>query len=72
MHRAKNYKTSIVQFYTAGNGNGKILLDEVDCKGNENRIQYCQHRGWNQNDCAHREDVGVRCYGSESNVKGTY
>ncbi|CAC5422954.1 Neurotrypsin,Scavenger receptor cysteine-rich type 1 protein M130,Deleted in malignant brain tumors 1 protein,Coadhesin,Thrombospondin-1,Mucin-like protein,Hemicentin-1,Thrombospondin-2,Scavenger receptor cysteine-rich domain-containing group B protein,Soluble scavenger receptor cysteine-rich domain-containing protein SSC5D [Mytilus coruscus] len=68
-HRTKNYRTTIVEFYTAGHGNGTIWLDDVNCNGNENRIEYCQHRGWNVQNCGHGEDVGVRCYGSESSVE---
>lgn len=72
MNRTKRYKTTIVQFYTAGNGNGTIWLDDVACNGNENKLENCYHRGWNVHNCGHGEDIGVRCYGNYSSVKGKY
>ncbi|CAC5422953.1 Neurotrypsin,Scavenger receptor cysteine-rich type 1 protein M130,Deleted in malignant brain tumors 1 protein,Thrombospondin-1,Mucin-like protein,Adhesion G protein-coupled receptor B1,Scavenger receptor cysteine-rich type 1 protein M160,Hemicentin-1,Thrombospondin-2 [Mytilus coruscus] len=65
----KKYQTTIVQFYTAGHGNGTIWLDDVACNGNESRLESCHHRGWNVENCGHSEDVGVRCYGNYSSVK---
>ena len=45
-----------------GEGSGPILLDDVDCSGDEPYIWDCNHRGWNDHDCSHSEDVGVDCY----------
>ena len=45
-----------------GQGSGPILLDDVQCTGNESYIWDCVHRGWNVDDCGHYEDVGVECY----------
>ncbi len=44
-------------------GSGRILLDQVSCKGTETRISDCPHRSWGRNSCNHNEDVSVRCVG---------
>lgn len=63
-------RTTAVQFYTAGNGNGTIWLDDVACNGQENRLDYCNHIGWSVHNCGHHEDVGIRCYGGYSFLEG--
>ncbi|CAC5422958.1 Thrombospondin-1,Mucin-like protein,Hemicentin-1,Thrombospondin-2,A disintegrin and metalloproteinase with thrombospondin motifs adt-1 [Mytilus coruscus] len=63
-------RTTDVQFYTAASGNGTIWLDNVACNGQENRLDYCNHRKWNAHDCGHDTDVGVRCYGGYGSVEG--
>ena len=45
-----------------GKGSGAILLDKVQCAGNETYIWECRHNGWNVHTCYHWEDVGVECY----------
>lgn len=42
-------------------GQGLILLDEVQCLGTEASLLACTHSEWRQHDCSHSEDVGVRC-----------
>ncbi|XP_022110413.1 uncharacterized protein LOC110989982 isoform X2 [Acanthaster planci] len=45
-----------------GGGYGlDILLDNVDCTGQEDTIFQCRHRGVGVHDCRHYEDAGVRC-----------
>lgn len=47
-----------------GPGSGTILLDDVNCNGNENKIDECSHAGWGQSNCNHNEDAGVVCQGN--------
>ena len=44
-----------------GEGSGRILLDEVRCKGHESDLLDCDHNGINRHDCGHSEDAGVEC-----------
>ena len=49
-----------------GDGTGPILLDEVQCTGNESSLSQCPHYGIENHDCSHEEDAGVICF----NVSG--
>ena len=50
-----------------GYGNGTILLDDLDCRGNENHLLVCQRDKHNiaEHDCMHSEAAGVKCGGKE-------
>ncbi|XP_025112202.1 deleted in malignant brain tumors 1 protein-like isoform X2 [Pomacea canaliculata] len=50
--------------YGSGSSNMSILLDDVHCTGNETSIFFCAHSAIGDNNCEHREDVGVLCGGS--------
>eukprot|EP00072_Mus_musculus_P037574 XP_006507369.1 PREDICTED: deleted in malignant brain tumors 1 protein isoform X9 [Mus musculus] len=58
-----------------GEGSGNILLGAVHCSGWESYLSSCQHDGWYNHDCGHREDAGVVCsevsYTAEQSTEGT-
>ena len=42
-------------------GTGAILLDKVNCRGNETSLADCEHTEWGHHDCGHHEDVTIVC-----------
>ncbi|XP_025102838.1 deleted in malignant brain tumors 1 protein-like [Pomacea canaliculata] len=42
-------------------GSGSILLDNVDCQGNESRLEQCEHSTYYNTGCQHDNDVGIIC-----------
>ncbi|XP_069609377.1 neurotrypsin-like [Ranitomeya imitator] len=44
-----------------GQGKGPVLLDEVECLGNESSLDFCQKNDWGHHNCDHIEDAGVSC-----------
>ena len=52
-----------------GEGVGPILLDELRCRGDEERLLDCNSNVIGDNDCSHSEDAAVTCIPSS---KGSY
>ena len=48
-----------------GQGSGSILLDDVQCIGNEGSIFSCSHKSIGLHNCGHSEDAGVVCLEGE-------
>ncbi len=44
-----------------GPGTGQILMDNVNCHGNEERMQDCVFLGWGSHTCVHLDDASVTC-----------
>nr|XP_054769564.1 deleted in malignant brain tumors 1 protein-like [Lytechinus pictus] len=52
-----------------GEGTGDIILDNVECTGEEWSIFNCPHNGLGVHNCSHADDAGVRCsLSNEENV----
>jgi len=50
-----------VGYFGAGNKSFPIWMDNVKCRGDEQSVAACRHRGWEEHDCSHAEDAGVVC-----------
>lgn len=46
-----------------GNGSGPIWIENVRCRGNEQYLMHCPHRGHGRSNCGHDQDAGVECTG---------
>ena len=44
-----------------GQGIGPILLDDVNCNGEEQKLFDCVHAGIEVGNCDHSQDAGVVC-----------
>ncbi|XP_055959268.1 scavenger receptor cysteine-rich domain superfamily protein-like [Patella vulgata] len=59
------YRPDEVEIYIRGNSSwldiiGDYWLDDVDCVGNEVRLEFCPHRTWGGHNCLY-EVAGVKC-----------
>uniref|UniRef100_A0ACB8EUX4 Uncharacterized protein n=1 Tax=Sphaerodactylus townsendi TaxID=933632 RepID=A0ACB8EUX4_9SAUR len=46
-----------------GEGSGPIWLNEVRCKGTEQHLHGCRHKGFRRHVCTHEEDASAICSG---------
>lgn len=56
------------QLKYGGEGRGPILLDDVQCTGNESSLAECTHNGWTVHNCIHDHDVIVQCSGMKLHI----
>eukprot|EP00118_Oscarella_pearsei_P028010 m.1551 g.1551 ORF g.1551 m.1551 type:complete len:371 (+) comp7186_c0_seq1:94-1206(+) len=56
-----SFPQSYLRYAEFGQGSGPILMDNVKCTGNEEKLQQCPFGGWKNTDCRHSEDAGVIC-----------
>ena len=54
-----------------GIGDGPILLDGVNCSGNETFLLDCPSNEYYSNNCSHDQDVGLKCLRESSVIKLT-
>ncbi|XP_065193127.1 deleted in malignant brain tumors 1 protein-like [Sycon ciliatum] len=53
-----------------GTGDGPILLDQLDCTGQESDLFQCQGNAVGVHDCSHAEDAGVDCANGDVRLVG--
>ena len=49
---------------TFGPGTYKMLLDEVNCGGDERSLADCGHNAWGEHNCEHDENTAIKCVDS--------
>ena len=55
-----------------GEGSGQIILDDVECTGNEISLSQCRHNDFYCHNCTHFKDIGVQCFAGIQCLKLVY
>ncbi|XP_067322370.1 deleted in malignant brain tumors 1 protein-like [Anolis sagrei] len=61
----------VVSWPRFGQGSGRILLDGVQCEGDEAFLWDCKNRGWGVHSCTHQQDATILCQDEIYKPSGT-
>lgn len=52
--------------YVEGRGYGPVMIENLNCQGNEWSIAQCSSKPWMSQTCSHDNDIGVDCGGTDA------
>ncbi|KAH3842061.1 hypothetical protein DPMN_115549 [Dreissena polymorpha] len=60
--RTLGYYSGGGRFYTGNAGmEGNVMIEHLDCHGNEYHLDQCPSKAWLSNTCDHSEDISIDC-----------
>ena len=65
----KCFHSDITELKDFGRGTGPIILDKVQCKGNETSILECTHEGIGIHNSKQSQAVGIVCHCSDGDIR---